>query len=97
VPGEVLILYASGLGAVTPPVASGAPAPGKPLSVTQLTPAVTVGGVAAAVRFSGLVPGYVGLYQINFQLASNTPAGNDDLIVISGYPTSNVVKLAVGN
>jgi hypothetical protein len=35
--------------------------------------------------------------QVNFQLASNTPAGNDDLIVTSGYPTSNVIGLAIGN
>jgi uncharacterized protein (TIGR03437 family) len=53
------------------------------------------------VLFSGLTPGYVGLYQINFQLASKTPAGDDDLIVTSGSGTSlragNTVKLEVGN
>jgi uncharacterized protein (TIGR03437 family) len=95
-PGEILILYASGLGAVTPPVASGAAAPSSPLSFTDITPSVTVGGVPATVLFSGLVPGYVGLYQINFRLALNTPAGDEDLAVTSGNSTSNIAKLAVG-
>ena len=97
-PGEVLVLYAIGLGAVTPPVASGVPAPSSPLSQTVNAPAVTVGGVPATVLFSGLAPGYVGLYQINFRLAPNTPAGDDDLIVGFGaFVKSKTVKLAVGN
>jgi uncharacterized protein (TIGR03437 family) len=100
-PGEVLVLYAVGLGAVTPAVASGAAAPASPVSRTQIPTSVTVGGVAATVLFSGLTPGYVGPYQINFQLASKTPAGDDDLIVTSGSGTSlragNTVKLEVGN
>ena len=95
------MLYAVGLGAVTPAVASGAAAPASPVSRTQIPTSVTVGGVAATVLFSGLTPGYVGPYQINFQLASKTPAGDDDLIVTSGSGTSlragNTVKLEVGN
>jgi uncharacterized protein (TIGR03437 family) len=36
---------------------------------------VTVGGAAAAVQFSGLASGFVGLLQINIQLPAVLPAG----------------------
>src|SRR5947208_3640237 len=61
--GEWLVLYANGLGAVTPDVPSGT-AP-KGLSATLNPVTVSVGGVAAEVYFAGLAPGFVGLYQIN--------------------------------
>jgi len=60
-PGDVLSLYATGLAATTTSVA-----PGLVFSAaypTSATPTVTIGGIAAAVSFSGLVG--AGLYQIN--------------------------------
>ena len=63
--GSVWTIYCTGLGEVTPGVPTGAAAPREPLSVTQITPEVTIGGERAAVEFSGLAPLQVGLYQIN--------------------------------
>jgi uncharacterized protein (TIGR03437 family) len=74
--GRFLTLYCTGLGAVTNRPASGAAAPGDPLSVTTATPAVTAGGVPARVLFSGLAPGFAGLYQVNVEMAENTPFGD---------------------
>ncbi len=64
-PGGILSIFATGLGAVSPRVATGAAAAAEPLSRTTTEPVVTIGGARAAVQFSGLAPGFVGLYQVN--------------------------------
>jgi uncharacterized protein (TIGR03437 family) len=81
-PGETVVLYATGLGPVSSNPGSGNPAPmTPPLSETNGAPDVTVGGVPAVIRFSGLAPGYVGLYQVNIELPANVPSGNQDVII----------------
>jgi uncharacterized protein (TIGR03437 family) len=47
------------------------------------------------VFFSGLAPGFVGLYQLNIQLPSDLRGGNLDVQVISPYANSNVATLPV--
>lgn len=42
------------------------------LDYTVTTPAVTIGGAPARVLFSGLAPGWLGLYQINAEIPSGT-------------------------
>lgn len=80
--GEYLMLYLTGLGAVTPEVAAGA-AGGwgtaeAPLNTLSETVTAAVDGQPAAVAFAGLAPYFVGLYQVNFQvpgfLISTTPS-----------------------
>lgn len=73
-PGVVSV-YGVGLGAVDPAVEAGAPAPSEPLARTVRTPVVTFNGTAARVLFSGLAPGWVGLYQIDVEVAAGLPAG----------------------
>jgi uncharacterized protein (TIGR03437 family) len=89
--GEYLALFANGLGPVTNQPASGAPAPGNPLSATP-TPVVTIGGKQASVQFSGLAPGFPGLYQINVQVPSGL-TGNQQVTVSIGGQTSPAVGL----
>ena len=72
---DILTIYLTGLGATNPPVADGAPAPLNPLSQTLITPSVSIGGDGCPVLFSGLVPGYVGLYVLNISVPSSTPQG----------------------
>ncbi len=55
-PGEVLEIYATGLGRTNPPVAAGAAAPANPPTMTVVAPEVLVGSRAAQVLFSGLAP-----------------------------------------
>jgi uncharacterized protein (TIGR03437 family) len=69
------VIYLTGLGAVNPPVSDGIPAPLNPLSETVTNPAVAIGGAGAPVLFSGLAPGYVGLYVLNVSVPSGTPQG----------------------
>ena len=55
-----MIIYLTGLGATSPAVDDGMPAPASPLASAMSTPDVTLGGVPLGVQYAGLVPGYVG-------------------------------------
>ena len=47
--------------------------------------------------FSGGWPGFVGLYQVNFQIPSNAPSGSAQPLVLTvGGKPSNPVTIAVG-
>ena len=92
-PGEIVEIYGTGLGAVSPSGVTGATA--SRLSSTTLTPTVTIGGTAATVLFSGLNPGAAGLYQINVRIPDGV-AGDDLPVILSiGGETSNTVTVAV--
>jgi uncharacterized protein (TIGR03437 family) len=57
---------------------------------------VTIGGVPADVSFSGLAPGYVGLYQVNAQVPAGLAANAATPVVISMEGiASNTVTIAV--
>ncbi len=94
-PGEVVVLYCTGLGAVTPAGITGALASNTILSNTNLLPTVTVGSTTESVAFSGLAPALVGLYQINFTVPSGTPSGSASVVVTSNGVASNTAKLPV--
>jgi uncharacterized protein (TIGR03437 family) len=93
--GDILTIYLTGLGAVNPPVADGVPAPSNPLSTTVVTPSVAIGGSDCPVLFSGLVPGYVGLYVINIRVPTSTPQGLSVPLTISqgGFSYSQNVRV----
>jgi uncharacterized protein (TIGR03437 family) len=61
--GEILQLYATGLGAVSPAVADGAPRAG--LSRTLLPVTANVSGIDATVQFAGAHPQFPGICRIN--------------------------------
>jgi len=94
-PGEHISIYCTGLGAVSNPPSSGAPAPSEQLSTTMSTPTVTIGGIPATVVFSGLAPGFVGLYQVNVRVPANVPSGNAVPVVLGiGGASAKPVTLA---
>lgn len=93
---EVLLAFLTGLGSVNPPVATGFPAPSQePLARTTANTTVTVGNQSATVLFSGLAPGFIGLYQVNFQVPSTAPAGSVDVVIAAAGTNSNTAKLEI--
>jgi uncharacterized protein (TIGR03437 family) len=94
-PGDTIVLYCSGLGVVNPSVTDGA-APGQQLSNTVGTPQLTVGGQSAQVSFSGLAPGFAGLYQVNAVVPSGAQTGaNVSVILAIDGQTSPPITLAI--
>jgi uncharacterized protein (TIGR03437 family) len=79
VPGDLLTVLATGLGAVTPAEANGsAPVydPGTYQNRSPVaTPQVFIGNVPAQVQFAGLSPQFPGVFQLNVYVPQ-VPAGN---------------------
>jgi uncharacterized protein (TIGR03437 family) len=95
-PDETLLAYVTGLGSTEPLPIDGNAAPVDVLSRTVQEFKVTVGGVQAVVQFSGLVPGFSGLYQINFVVPTTAPVGDQvEVQVIAPLYMSNIAKVAV--
>lgn len=94
-PGETIIVYATGLGAVDPEVATGAAASGTVLSNTVATYTATIAGQNAKVVFSGLGPNFVALGQVDLTVPMGAPSGSQDLVLSGGGATSSAVKIQV--
>jgi uncharacterized protein (TIGR03437 family) len=96
-PDEVVTLFVTGLGSVTPPLATGAPSVG---NATMATPTVMIGEqdgpfFAAEILFSGTAPGFVGLNQINLRIPSKACSDPGYLCFLSingatSYPIGGV-------
>jgi uncharacterized protein (TIGR03437 family) len=63
--GDIISIFGTGPGALSQAVTDGAAPGASPLAGTRSTPQVFIGGVEAAVQFSGLNPNAPGLWQIN--------------------------------
>jgi len=87
--GEFITIFATGQGAIQPPIATGQPANADPLSLAGPTQ-VTIGGVAApGVLFSGMAPDLVGLWQINVRVPESLEPGSAISIVIAAHGLSS--------
>jgi uncharacterized protein (TIGR03437 family) len=102
VPGEVISIFATGLGLTTAPDGSivgvtgqvfQGPAfntPGVPVDNAQ------VGGLTANVLNSGLAPGTLGMYQVDLQISDQlTTNPNTQLYIAQNVFTSNIVTIPV--
>jgi len=104
---DYLVIYCTGLGALTGPngqsePADGAMAPSDVIFRTAATVTATVGGVSAPVLFSGLTPTFAGLYQVNIQIPAGVTSGNAVALAITATDPqtgatapSNLVMTAV--
>lgn len=97
-PGSLVIVYATGLGAVTPTLDDGA-APGAVLTSVNTPPVVMIGGMTAQVAFAGLQPQFPGVYQLNITIPANAPTGSavPIQIQVGGVTSPATFTIAVGN
>ena len=74
--GEIVHFYATGLGAVVGPIATGQPAPLNELRplLTRVECQFSSHPNSAETLFAGLAPGLVGIYQITLRLPPDTPS-----------------------
>jgi uncharacterized protein (TIGR03437 family) len=105
--GSVVQLFGTGQGPVNPTPDDGAAAPSSPLAATVATPTsdgaaclnnqpsvcVAVGSTLGEIQFSGLAPGFVGLWQINVKIPQNALSGSAVPVraVINGTPSNTIV------
>jgi uncharacterized protein (TIGR03437 family) len=77
-PGDVVLLFATGLGATTPSFDALA-VPDRAAVITRLSEFdVLLNGTpmaASNILYAGVTPGFAGLYQINLRLPEGTPPG----------------------
>ena len=92
-PGEVVVIYANGLGQVTPALATGTRPTGLVTALT--TPTVMIDGIQAQVQFAGISGCCVGLNQINVVVPSNVHLGTDNVTLSIGAKQSNTATIFV--
>jgi uncharacterized protein (TIGR03437 family) len=93
--GDVVVLYAAGLGAVDHPITAGAQTPLAPLFSTTNPVTITIGGKQQTAEFAGLAPGFASLYQINAVVPSGLPSGNATVTVSASGQQSAPVTISV--
>jgi uncharacterized protein (TIGR03437 family) len=82
-PADVITAYGIGFGEVTPPIA-----PGVVVSALhQLSGvAISFGSTRANVRFAGLAPNFVGLYQFNLEVPDVADGDHQINVTLNGQP-----------
>jgi uncharacterized protein (TIGR03437 family) len=84
--GEYIEIYCTGFG---PTRLSG------DLQWTVQMPTVFVGAAPATVQYSGLAPGYTGLYQVNVEIPKGLAAGLQPVMISINQMHSNAVNIRV--
>ena len=100
-PGDVIVIFATGLGPVDNPVPTGEATPDSPLARTLERPNVNYStspfGLSERAAFSGLSPRFVGLYQVNVDIPETaaTNARTPITLEFNDGTSSNTVHIAV--
>ncbi len=95
-PGEALVLYVTGLGPLNADLVDGYGSPTSPPFAETLDPfQVVLDNEDCSVFFSGLAPGFVGLYQINFYVPQDAASGNLEISIHDAYANSASALLPV--
>ncbi len=94
-PGETVVVFLTGLGAVTPALPDGTAGTGNPQN-RAVIPTVYVADQQANVMFSGLTPGFPGLYQINVTIPpSISSTGNYPLAILTNNAFHDQIFISV--
>jgi len=93
-PGEIVEVFLTGLGAVNPAVPDGTAAPSKPLAIASAPLNVYVGGLQVSnIQFQGLSPGLASLYQLNIQIPLGLGPGPQPLALQTASAFTDLVDL----
>lgn len=93
-PGDTVIVYADGLGAVNQPIVDGQNSLDQ-LRYTLTIPVVLIDGQPAQVTFSGLTPQYPGVNQLNIVIP-NIPADDNATIQLQVGGLTSPVNVTMG-
>jgi uncharacterized protein (TIGR03437 family) len=93
--GDAIVIYATGLGATLPPLATGFAAPASPILLAAVQPDVSLGGLALPLYYAGPTPGEVGVYQINALVPGWAPTGMQLPLTITQGSVSTTVAVRV--
>jgi uncharacterized protein (TIGR03437 family) len=96
-PKDTVVIYLTGMGVTYPQIDAGLPAPSSPLATVTAQPNVTLGGSGLTVQYAGLVPGEVGVYQINAYVPFDVPQGNSIPLTIAQGGMSTTLNVRVVN
>lgn len=98
-PGDIVILYATGLGAVAPPAIYGQVPAAAASLVSGANLSILLDGAAvdpSAIDYAGVAPGFAGLYQINLTLPLSTGSNPEIRLQLDGAISIAGVHLPVG-
>jgi hypothetical protein len=93
--GEILSLFATGLGPVNPGVDPGQPFPASPPAVVNSPVEVTVNGKSAEVLAADGVPGATDGYQVNFRVPSDVAKGPATIQLSAAWITGPGVAVVI--
>ncbi len=101
IPGETIVVLASGLGLVSPQEARDAMSTGQPYYGPALNDATEfvsalIGGKTANVLFAGLRVGAVGIYEVHLELNPDLPTNpKTEATIAQSFEVSNIFTLPV--
>ena len=94
--GSFISLYGTGLGTVSPALATGQAPPNSPVSSTTASASAIVDGVNANVLFAGAAPGYPGVNQVNITIPTGARSGSRFVeLFVGGVPSQFGVTIYI--
>jgi len=94
-PGDVIILWGTGLGPTSPPVPQGEETPSDTTYNTASAVSVKVGTMNATVYGTALAPGFAGLYQVGIQIPQLADGDYPVIATISGSQSPATTLITV--
>jgi hypothetical protein len=93
--GEILTLFASGLGPTRPGVDPGQPFTADPLQIVNSPVEVLINGQTGRVLYAGGYPGDLDRYQVNFRMPDTIVSGTASLQLTSAWIAGAEIGIAV--
>jgi hypothetical protein len=93
--GEILALFATGLGPTRPGVDPGQPFPPSPAQLVNSPVEVSVNGALSQVLYAGGYPSATNAYQVNFRLPDGVPPGLATIGLTAAFIPGPTVQIPV--